>query len=757
VSDLTTWRAWGWLVSLLVGSFLCLLCAPSARGTLPDNRAWEQVSPVDKNGADIGSTFGTPFTGVAVSADGNRTAYFSATPFGGTPNGLVTNFYRSTRDPSGWSTSSFSYPLPTTPAALDIENAYVFNPDLSLGVVSSPFGYDPGDTDGPDLGHFPIDGWYDQYLFGVSGPAPEWLSHGTAGGGAHVESVFGGASDDLSHVVFQSQEKLLDGLTDLTGGFYLYERDRASGQTNVVNVTDGGNVLEDGATLGNGHFSGFEPNFDSGTARNAVSDNGTKIIFESPVPGAGSPTKVYLRDTAAGTTTLVSPNTTSDALFAGAASNGSKVFFITSEALTGDDTDTDPDLYMYDVATDTLIRVSHGNAGNEDANLAGVAAISDNGAHVYFVAMNQLSSSPSGGTTGQPNIYRYDTATNNTAFVATLSSSSGTDSNVYSNTDQQHSAFTTPNGRTLVFVSDTNQTSYDSQGHREVYVYRMFPEGLSCASCRTNGSAPTGDADLGFRSDVGFSFGWPTPVSDDGNRVYFDTTDTIVGDDVNGNVPNGGSQDVYEYADGIPSLISSGRSNYPSWLAGVSPSGNDVFFYTRAGLVPSDTDGGELDVYDARVGGGFPAAPVPAPCEGDACHGAPTAAPFLPVPTTTTAQGGNVTPQPFTPKPSFSVTGITRAAAARAARTGRLIVLVRVTAAGRIRASAFAGVAGETRRVATAAQTFGAAGSKHLTLRLSHAARAQLLRTGRLALRIDVTYSRGGKRTAHVTLRRSSR
>ena len=127
------------------------------------------------------------------------------------------------------------------------------------------------------------------------------------------------------------------------------------------------------------------------------------------------------------------------------------------------------------------------------------------------------------------------------------------------------------------------------------------------------------------------------------------------------------------------------------------------------------------------------------------------------MPTTTTAQGTNVTPEPFKPKPTFSVTGITRAAANRAARTGRLVVFVHVTASGRIRASAFARVNGTTRRVATTSHTFGAAGAKHLTLRLSKAARTQLLRTGRVALRIDVTYSRGGKRTAHVTLRRSSR
>ena len=140
-------------------------------------------------------------------------------------------------------------------------------------------------------------------------------------------------------------------------------------------------------------------------------------------------------------------------------------------------------------------------------------------------------------------------------------------------------------------------------------------------------------------SDPGFSHGWVTPVGDDG-RVFFNTTDTLVGDDVNGNAGGSGAQDVYEYADGVPSLISDGRSVYGSSLAGVGPSGKDVFFYTRAALVASDVDGGELDVYDARAGGGFPPpAGAPAPCGGDACHGTPAPAPFLPVPGTGGTRG----------------------------------------------------------------------------------------------------------------------
>ena len=121
------------------------------------------------------------------------------------------------------------------------------------------------------------------------------------------------------------------------------------------------------------------------------------MFLESPDPNSGSPAQLYLRDTAAGTTTPVSNGDgTHSALFAGAADDGSKAFFLTDEQLTGDDTDTDMDVYEYDTASDTLTRASHGS-GAEDANVAGVAWVSDNGAHLYFVAMNQIAG---GGTPG---------------------------------------------------------------------------------------------------------------------------------------------------------------------------------------------------------------------------------------------------------------------------------------------------------------------------------------------------------------------
>ena len=68
------------------------------------------------------------------------------------------------------------------------------------------------------------------------------------------------------------------------------------------------------------------------------------------------------------------------------------------------------------------------------------------------------------------------------------------------------------------------------------------------------------------------------------------------------------------------SLISSGQSPRASQIVDVSPDGADVFFRTLSSLLPQDT--GLVDIYDARVGGGFPPAPnLPGACEGEACEG----------------------------------------------------------------------------------------------------------------------------------------
>jgi hypothetical protein len=81
---------------------------------------------------------------------------------------------------------------------------------------------------------------------------------------------------------------------------------------------------------------------------------------------------------------------------------------------------------------------------------------------------------------------------------------------------------------------------------------------------------------------------------------------------------------------GCTYLISSGKNGIESVLIGASETGRDVFFATHAQLAPQDSDS-YGDVYDARIGGGFPAPPPPPPvCS--SCQGVGSPPPLFSVP-----------------------------------------------------------------------------------------------------------------------------
>jgi hypothetical protein len=115
---------------------------------------------------------------------------------------------------------------------------------------------------------------------------------------------------------------------------------------------------------------------------------------------------------------------------------------------------------------------------------------------------------------------------------------------------------------------------------------------------------------------------------------------------------------VYEYHEGVVSLISDGKDRTESGklpalspeLLGTDASGEDVFFATNSQLTAKDTDT-QRDYYDARVGGGEEAQVVVPPCESDACRGAGSVPPpFGPLTSTLTGPSGNLTPA-STPPP----------------------------------------------------------------------------------------------------------
>ncbi len=138
------------------------------------------------------------------------------------------------------------------------------------------------------------------------------------------------------------------------------------------------------------------------------------------------------------------------------------------------------------------------------------------------------------------------------------------------------------------------------------------------------------------------------PASANGNFAFFSAQSELVSNDINGELPETiagnattPSSDVYEWRrngvdgcteiQGCLALITNGIDGRKNEFLGTTPSGRDVFIATHSQLVPTDTDNSG-DLYDARIGGGFPPPTPPAvQCEGDACHN-PTNPPKTPPP-----------------------------------------------------------------------------------------------------------------------------
>jgi hypothetical protein len=297
---------------------------------------------------------------------------------------------------------------------------------------------------------------------------------------------------------------------------------------------------------------------------------------------------------------------------------------------------------------------------------ASMVAIANDGSHVYFVSdgvfANNTNSQGVTATAVEPNLYRFDTASGETTFLATLAKSdveeaNGNPAGLVDGLDIDRPAIPTPDGSVLVFASAANLTGQNPwEEFTEIYRYSVAGETLECLSCTAPGVAPVGDADFGETAGGTYAPpGLSSPITEDGSMVFFDTPDSLVSSDRNGASPLSAkfgqptSTDVYEWRGGEVFMLSAGTASAPSVLQGTNPSGNDVLFTSTSQLVPFQADGGYENVFDARVGGGFPAAEEEAAgapsCVGSGCRGAFGEEPAFTAPASLGSQGdGNLTP-----------------------------------------------------------------------------------------------------------------
>ena len=384
--------------------------------------------------------------------------------------------------------------------------------------------------------------------------------------------------------------------------------------------------------------------------------------------------------------------------FQGANEAGTCAFFTTSQPLVNGDKDAGNDLYVARVGragetagvpicspsltgqgapeATSMVQVSHDPDPGEAAEVQGVVAMSPDGSRVYFVARGVLSEAPNGqgqsAVVGADNLYVYDTGTGGPPrFVADLCSGAETsgvsrDSRCPSDHGQSKldaslwlsgspEAQTADAGRFLSFGSYGQLTSDDADSAKDLYRYDAATGALERVSVGEAGYGANGNNDafdatmnpeeLSGSSSVATARLSTRAISEDGTRIIFASAESLSPGAINGLV------NVYEWhkeegsSKGVVSLISSGNSSEPVQSAVIAPGGRDVFFVTAQGLVSQDTDG-LVDVYDARMGGGFPEpAAAPQRCSGDACQGALSTPAALLVPgSVSQAAGGNFAP-----------------------------------------------------------------------------------------------------------------
>jgi hypothetical protein len=688
------------------------------------------VSPVKNEDGNVYTPAGYPLslgdapTGAGPSQaapDGSAVTY-DADPLS-SGSGAFGNSYLATRDPSGgWTTVDLN------PPAYKFLHFQAFSEDLSVGILDTceePLlaPQAPGGGYSILYSHSNSDGGGSGYRALITVKPPKQLSCNTAAAsaasfGSSAEGdlqprpvLYAGATADLSHILFEANDALTANATP-TGDEENNLYDLVGGELRLVNVLPGEDHGEPDATFGSpwGNFDD-PPDFS-----HVISSDGSRVFWtalEAVKNGSTiekRPKALYVRENGTETVQVDASQGGSGSAGGGwfwtASSNGEKAFFTDCSRLTVGSTAVSSggcgtpggggelgspqgnDLYEYDLAKPvgerlTDLTVDHNAEDLLGADVGGVLGASENGEYVYFVASGVLapgavhgdcaSTAPEGSLC---NLYLHHD--NTTTFIAALSPHDN--KNEFSaggafgdwQPDLGHrTAEVTPDGHSIVFMSDQSLTGYDNTVNQkaidEVYVYDTETEPhLSCASCDPSGAPPSVFSGLASSflpvSDYSHTF-QPRWISEDGSRVFFDTVEPLVPQDTNG------LRDVYEWerdgagscqdSEGCIYLLSGGTSTDSSSFIDASANGQDAFIVTRAQLVPQDR-AEDFNLYDVRVGGVQPLSP-PA-CSGTGCQGVPSAPPLFATPPSVTFNGvGNFEPPPPAPAVKPKAKPLTRA------------------------------------------------------------------------------------------------
>jgi Tol biopolymer transport system component len=269
-----------------------------------------------------------------------------------------------TADPAGTNTFEYSTLFPS------------LSPDGRYVGFSAPPGPTPGGSEGGPSQYDPAGQENQSFLYDRVTDSLEVVSRNSSGELAAPDSP-DSTSDSLGpsvssggrYVVFNSRAPNMPGHSD-SYALQVYRRDLVTGETRVVSTTPSGDpnhVYSCAATgrnvSGNGRYAVFYSTYGAG------SDGGNSANFEQ--------TLVYLWDARTGKSRVVSkvlPGEEVQGSYCPSISlDGSRVGLVSRDALVPGDTNGLPDVYVYDVATKRIQRISETADGKQshDPNYTG--------------------------------------------------------------------------------------------------------------------------------------------------------------------------------------------------------------------------------------------------------------------------------------------------------------------------------------------------------------------------------------------------
>jgi hypothetical protein len=658
------------------GENLTFTTLAATSGALPDERAYELVSPPRKAGevfppesfSGLGGTCRECLPGEnngmmpMQSAPDGEAVVFEGQPFG---ENLAAgpNEYLANRGSGGWSTQSLSEPLFGTFFGQGYEG---FSADLSRGVLyqsqAALSSVAPISEEGLAFANLYMrEGATLRPLVSESPPQRE------AGVPVQHEEQFrifyDGANPGtaftppLTRVVFEANDALTEEVEGVAPaapqieaakaredcGFEgaqcnLYEW--AGGQLALVNVLPGNTTAAANSVIGSGRLLS-QSEFDAPSVDHAVSSDGSRIFWSSEESG-----QAYVRIDGEESLEIPGPGNckrsvlaAQRACFLRASADGSRVLLSNGQIY-----ELNEEAEAFEPTTDL---------GQGKVGFQGILGAGEDLSHVYFIDTAVLSGEENDNEevagAGKFNLYAWEGGA--PSFLGRLAGKDDTLGDNFRYGDWKASsanrtAQVSPDGRYLAFMSQgplipgLGKIKCGGEACSEVYEYSSESEQLSCVSCNRSGQSPLGPSNLSLIRQAlprFHPFRQPGNLSANGKgRLFFESQDALVPRDTNGKV------DVYEWepngvgsckrAAGCVFLISSGQSANDSMFLDSTPSGDDAFFVTRQRLLPED-ENEQLDIYDARVHGGFPiGGGGPAPCVGPGCEAPLTESPPRPVP-----------------------------------------------------------------------------------------------------------------------------